>query len=569
MLNRFKLQSYTLVILGLVQNNIFSYQYCAQNILVTRAPGKDAYLRELAWYEVKRDAENLRNCLFASSFQLNIFYEKLSRKRELGAYFSPRGRSTAISYRGGFGAHTVDTDLNSEFFVHDAIVNDFDFLQDSKIYRYKKPNSDYPNGRVIEIRQDGSAVLNVLGAETLGPTVDNNTNLKLALANYSSFADNRALAGSIDFEIDRRVWGAMLSYYAYSAGGFWLQFDLPILQIKNKLIPKVKTEKKLDDPELSRKVSMLDLICGDYSLSKDFVGPNDDNPNAQNKLLYSKFSRQELEKSGVGDLDITIGYRFADHQKFDCDGFIRFSIPTAEAISPEYLFAPQLGNNGHFVLSLGACCSADILDYSGWCVEGLANSSVSYFFPATQLRTLSSFVDRQVVLPWDRYILVQKIGASGPLVPGANIFTTDVKVSPGFSTETVLSLGLRKNSFLGNIGVSLFSKQGENLQLNQWPESGLYGKPSVVEYRTTDVFSPTSAPFEALDLSDISKKSLSLMQASTPGSVAANFFVQAGYFDQDPAKKPFTACVGLAYEFCNDNSSLSHFTFWAKGGIAF
>jgi hypothetical protein len=402
-----------------------------------------------------------------------------------------------------------------------------------------------------------------------GPYPNNATNLKVALEKFGVLTDSRAMKGTIDLQTDRRVWGAVLSYYAYSASGFWFELNLPILQIKNKLIPVLNEEQSLFDPELNRDVSMTDLLCGKYELSENFVGENNDNPNAQNALIYSKFSTDELEKSGIGDLDFTFGYRLINKKTFDLDSFIKISIPTADEICPSHIFSPQLGNNGHSMISLGTLFSADVWKPSGWTLELIANQTISYSFSRKQNRTLGANLDIGTSLPWDKYILLQETEVLGPLSPSANILTTKVCVSPGFNSESMICLSARGYSFVGTAGLSVFARQGEHVELKNFEKSDIYNKPSVNEYRTTEEITSSSSSFNNLDFFPISKQKITTRPASTPGSVSANFFAQVGYFDQDATLKPFNASIGMSYEICNDNSAFNSFTFWVKAGIAF
>ena len=574
-MNKFYRKLYLYCILNIFAcSQIYAINYFNQTILVTKAPAQDFFLHEPGWHEVKRDADNKFKCKTHSSFQVVGFYQKLKRESAIATYFGASPTSPTFSY--GPSIEVVDTSC----LIHDTITNNFKFKIGDTTYIYKRPSDAKiisPDNAIAalvgNVYEYDATTTNFVKKDTTTskPIVapyDLKTNISLAAENFDKdLAIPRSLRGKMNLEPKRKLFGMLMSYYGFlKETNFWMQIDIPFLVLKQSLLPTIVHESKFYDSTLGREASIVDILTGKYS----FENEGADNPDRQIALKNAKFSLKEMEKSGIGDIKISLGYRLADNTAFDCNGFIEATFPNADEISSEYIFSPQLGNNGHFSIGIGIKGSADIFELPAFSLESIFSFSTNYFFPKDQIRTFGTLTDIGVSLPWDRYYLVAKNNTSNfPLQPMANISTISAKVSPGFSANGSIGLSLKSNWILVSTGYSFCARQSENLEIKSWSDADLFGRPSEDSYRTDQIFSPEDYPFKDLDITTISKKEIYLQSASTPGSFSNTFFLQAGYYGTEYTLKPLNLSVGVAYEFANENSSLSQYSVYAKLGVAF
>lgn len=577
----------TLILLSqALMQNIYTVNYYNQTILVTKALAKDFFLRDPGWHEVKRDADNSKNSRSHSALQITGFVQKLKKESKTGIYFSSNQHSAITTY----GNNTA---VDTSAMIHDVIPGDYQFYAYGNHYIFKRPidvdsiDSNNFTGRNIGavyeydplntnhnyVKMTQDTTPSTPGFTPIEGPLDTKTNearqanVETAIIDFDkNIAIPRMLTGQIQLIPKRTVWGTLVSYYSYFyPSKAWVQIDVPILFVKQSLTPKILGENRFIDSESNREVSMIDILAGNF----DYQDSTLDNQNSQSALRFAKIKLKETQTTGLGDFSITFGYRLADNLAFDCDGYLEATFPTADEQPVEYLFQPQLGNNGHFCLGLGVKGSADLLSEQTYSLEAMFDFSTKYLFAKDQLRTFGSMTDAGVSLPWDRYMLVAKIGGEGPLVPLANISTLQTKVSPGLRSEGSFGLGLRAGEIVFNIGYSFCAKQSENLEIKSWENADLYGRPNETNYRADQIYDPTTSSFRDLDQSTISKKELFLQSGATPGSFSNTIFGQIGYYNINATVRSFSACTGFAYEFANENSSLSQYSLWIKLGTAF
>jgi len=516
---------------GLFSSHLFGFDYTNKNIMTMLAPGKDLFMKDLGWSEIQRDLENKRNCFGTVSVQTSFFYSKMLSRKKIGAYFGLKEKNS-FTFKGG---KLSGADFDSSSLIHDAIYDGYRFQLD-------------------------------LITSTPGPFSDQNLNINSANQDYEdSIGVPRALSGELTLMPEQQIWGMITSIYFAIQPNMWLDISIPAIKIKQWLSPQVEERKFKNANSPVEGISILDILSGAAKPSKT----NIDNPNQQSPLNFAKISQEKLDKLTMGDPDITFGYRILNDERFDCDAFVRISVPIAEKVDPEYLFNPQIGNNGHAGLGVGIKGSLDVAkDYNGLNLEVTFGSNVNYWFGASELRTLNSYSDRGIILPWQKYMLAAQINKASAMEPIANITTTDVDVFPGFSGETYINLCVKHPCFFANLGFSTQFKQAEKINRLPWAKDGLYGTPSTFRYRTDQIYDPKTFPFGEIDTSSITASELDLSSASTPGFVANTIFAQVNYYEESD-KKPFFAGLGLGYQFSNENSCPDKISVWLKLGIAF
>lgn len=582
-----------------VFNTAFAVVHTDINTLITRAPGKDIYIREISWGTLKQSAENKRNSKLGSTFQVSFFYQSIQNPKDIGSYFGVKGKSGGIVFK----QSRENTDINSSTILHDAIYDGYVFNQNfglklsnnqstaNDYFIYKKPSDKFPDGAVyiLDVDTNGKPIFNsssnqykilqvTSGQDTEGPIVmsgDANTdannrasNITFALSNFDQTdAPKRALRGSLGIKLEREMFGALFSYYLFTPNNFWMEVSLPILYTKQGLTLNIEFEKPSIDPRLKRTVSIDQILKGSFEELESST--NVDNPNKQEKLKVNKFTSELFKEGSVGDLDILMGYRLFDSEKADFDIYLKCALPFAKKIDPTFLFPPQFGSNGHLMIGSGVRGGVDVLNIANMLCDLLFDAGLTYAIPNKQQRVPGAYTDSSVILPWDRYNLVAKVNSAGPMQPFANIALNDVNVYPGFSVETFLSLRCQYKNFIASIGHSLFIKQAENIKIQSWINDSQFGRPSTSRYRSDQTFDPASFPFGEIDNSSISLNELQTTSCSTPGSLTNLIFAHISYQYCVKDLGIFSSGLGMSYEFVKENSAISNLTFWGNLGFAF
>ncbi|NDD54596.1 hypothetical protein EBZ39_12100 [bacterium] len=193
-------------------------------------------------------------------------------------------------------------------------------------------------------------------------------------------------------------------------------------------------------------------VSPQYSLS---VVEALNNPNR----LYGKIKEGSLRASGVGDCFVDASVMLNQSSAFG----VRLQIPTAEKSSPEYLFAPALGSNGHTALDAYLSLQWPMLAWKDFTCSFKSHASYGIQFSGSQLRTF----DLREAGPWSRYLLVVDI-ARNPhnVVPAANFLTQRAYINQLQSGQ--LGLGAEasyKNAASIGLNWKVFGREAEKVKI--------------------------------------------------------------------------------------------------------
>ena len=251
-------------------------------------------------------------------------------------------------------------------------------------------------------------------------------------------------------------------------------------------------------------------------------------------MQYAKIDG-EKRKSGLGDITLSVGYKFVEKEDYQFNANLNFILPTGSKANGRNLFEPILGNGKHVGVGIDIATSLNIHRDDNFCIELLINGNVTRYFRGTEKRTLGfrnsllTYEDptswgigdldnlelydadgdtvttptdaygatfyfptplgietTMATLPWSYYFLGGKQDEKG-VFPLANVLTQNVHVSPGASWNGSIGIAYHNKSCTFDVGYSFFSKDGEKITLKETWQSDTYA-PISVTYNPEEAF---------------------------------------------------------------------------------
>jgi hypothetical protein len=308
------------------------------------------------------------------------------------------------------------------------------------------------------------------------------------------------------------------------------------------------------------------------------------------QFYYGKVSNCARTQTGVGDIQLVVGFEDTSCHNFHRTWFGGIIVPTGNKPNGEYIFEPIVGNNGHWGLAMGGEFSYEWWESKdGDCCLWVYGYGYSYYlFQNTQRRSLD-LVDKQ----WSRYMWLypQQLPNGSDtnqliydIVPGINILTQNVNVSPRSTAMATTAFLLTTPCWSIEGGYNAYYMQEEMVCLNQeWPVG-----PAIagIDQNNTNLFATKSnatirhfldqqgisndidAATGDLKYVPIKQTDLDLKSAAHPATIAHIAYGSAGY-RWDQIKYPTLFGIGASYEFGAENTSLERVTIWGKLSVSF
>ena len=194
--------------------------------------------------------------------------------------------------------------------------------------------------------------------------------------------------------------------------------------------------------------------------------------------------------------------------------------------------------------------------------------------------------------------------AVGAILPGINVFTQKMRVSPRFSFDfnTALVFG-HGCGFNAELGYNFFARQAEKVQLktafptnlaivgfdadgdidptliNRFSNIGDngFGSPATVDVTCIDPATTTVVPVSSnfpaqgqpgfVAGSTIRPQDLNLLSAAAPAVLTNLVYASVGY-NWDDRCYPIFVGLGGSYEFTSNNAGLDRWLVWGKFGVS-
>ncbi|MDR3550618.1 MAG: hypothetical protein P4L31_04350 [Candidatus Babeliales bacterium] len=391
---------------------------------------------------------------------------------------------------------------------------------------------------------------------------------------------NLTFESLIRFKPKQTTYGVGLTYKQKIANfdnqdqGWWVQISAPIMGVTNDL---GFTETVIN--------------AGGGQVPEGFVGSIGDA--LRGKTVFGskhfksgKISDEPITKWGIADIELSVGHDNLCHNDFLRMWYFGLIIPTGNKPTGEFIFEPIVGNNKHWGLMLGG-----EYNYTIWTNENEDKRIVfhtiaqsHYLFQNVQRRSFD-LIDKQ----WSRYIWMypeQQAEANIlDIIPGINVLTRDVKVSPRSSSDTNVSFEFIADcAFMAEAGYGTYYRQTEYVELCCPFQPG----PVIAGFNvddTTEFVTESAAtirrflPFQGVtfdtqpgsstpEIVTIKNSDIDLRSAAHPCLVSHIIWATAGYRCDGIAYPTFVS-LGGAYEFSADNNALTRYTIWGKVGVSF
>lgn len=356
------------------------------------------------------------------------------------------------------------------------------------------------------------------------------------------------LSGAVGIKPQQHVYGAHLNYFQHLDGiteGLFLSIHAPLIHVKND------GKLTVDNDSVG---NIENFFRGNYS--NDTVGTK------QDKLKNGKFAQGGHSKTGIADIEATLGWNFFQDDRSHAGINIAAIFPTGNRSSGEYAFEPLVGNH-HWGIGAGFNADVTLWQENEHSLKLLLETDYRYLFEDTQKR-VSNIVGNTTLQHYRNVgrITTAAVGAENRLQPFANVATLDYKIKPGSQIDALAAFSYSNTSVTLDLGYNLFFKQAEDGSLksnDSWTDS-TYAFVATNYDTSTDLTVDNAV--KVLNRADLSAP-------LTPATLTHKLFAGIGYTIQE-TDYPVLLGLGGAYQFTdNKNTSATGFDVWGKIGISF
>jgi len=387
--------------------------------------------------------------------------------------------------------------------------------------------------------------------------------------------------GTISLRPKQEVYGARIDYFQHInwLDGLYWSVSAPVIRVSN-------------DPGLR------ESITANGALSATYYGPLTVTNALAGHMVTSDWSEPfrygkidgKQTKTGVSDIDVKLGYTLLNNIGSKIALTFGATLPTSNKPQAVYMFEPLLGNGGHWALGAGLDSTFRLCkskEESKRYLYIVIAGDFRYLFENNQMRTLELKGKS-----WGRYIRMRQENPQAPGIllgnslPGVNVMTQSVKVTPGSQLDAQIALcfSVNNNWHLG-LGYNAWMRSEEKVNLkNPWGSKGNFGlicfPDPYVAASGAPSYTPAYIATGALN-AGISSNSTIGVYASGNG-----ILIQPG--DIDTAPHPFALthkifglvdytfddkdCVigaFASYEFAAENTALEQWDVGVKLGTSF
>ncbi len=376
--------------------------------------------------------------------------------------------------------------------------------------------------------------------------------------------------------------------------GFWLSASTSIQHVKNDM-------------------NFCEFIVnnggGADEAANDVVVANMTEAFAQSDWKYGKIcANSSMKKTGLADIEFKVGYEWLQHEPAHMESYLGLVIPTGNRNEGEYVFEPIVGRGKYFGIMFGSCLGLEIWNSD----DGdkniryeLANHT-EILFKKDQVRSFD-LKNR----PWSRYLPVYAsqeeaaeafaLPATDPhranmSTPGINVFTQEVKVTPGLTHDINTAFVFTCRRFQAEVGYNFLAKRAEKVELEcQWkpvvalkhflgagqtnPIRTINGNPYYEQVVSSIDLPATTPPAPGVLLIPISSAryetalvqvtDLDLNTAATPAILSNTLYGTLGFHLYE-REYPLFGNVGGSFTFSKNNDAVPRrWVIWAKMGVSF
>lgn len=379
--------------------------------------------------------------------------------------------------------------------------------------------------------------------------------------------------------------------------GFWLSVATSIQHIKN---------------DMNFSEFVINDGGGAKESANDVVVANMAEAFSQSDWKYGKIcANSSMKKTGLADIEFKLGYEWLQHEPAHTETYIGLIIPTGNRNEGEFVFEPIVGRGKYVGAMFGSSLGLEI-----WTSEdGDKNlryemtNHTEFLFKRDQKRSFDL-----KYRPWSRYLPVYAsqeeaqaalaLLATNPLhaqnmsTPGINVFTQEVKVTPGITNDTNLAFVFTCRRFQAEGGYNFLAKRAEKVELDcSWkpvvalkhfmgagqtnPIRTINGSPYYEQIVSSiQVVNPPVVPAQPdlelipiiaaqYETAVIQATDLDLNSAATPAILVNTLYATLGFHLYE-REYPLFGNVGASYTFSKNNDAVPRrWILWAKMGVSF
>jgi hypothetical protein len=386
--------------------------------------------------------------------------------------------------------------------------------------------------------------------------------LSLILHDYQyAITGHSTAAAEIEYKPSQQVWGVRIDYYQCLGKilkGLYLKAVLPVVNVENKM--GLEVEHVTTGGVLTSKDVMYNYFNGKYSAAAS-------TGNGQAELHDAKI-HGEHNTTQVADIDVVLGWKFLDKEKYHLSINLGLTIPTSNESEGNWVFEPQAGNGNHWGFGAGFDGRVNLWTKKSQNIKLESALNYRYLFSQDEERTLrfkeltNYGTTDKLHSEYSQYFLIAKDGDT-VTTPAANILTRNVDVTPGSQLDAIIQLAYNNGGFNAEIGYNLFWKDEEEVNKPHWKE----------EYYIAGPFWNTSAHVfgHVADAQSniIKKENLNIEAAETPSQLTNKIYGGLGYIFKK-WEYPLMLGLGAHYEFADkEEGGIENWGIWGKIGVAF
>lgn len=381
-------------------------------------------------------------------------------------------------------------------------------------------------------------------------------------------------AANFSLDPEQKIYGVRIDYHQNMdkiLRGLYLTINLPIVHVENKTSPSVSNATN-STTYADVKTTLAEYLRGDYAHAQDAGGAI---TNSQLKLIYAKIGDKQSD-TGVADIDLALGYKFFNKEKYFGSIAIGLTIPTGNEADGVHMFTPIVGNGKHFGLgadlNIGGRIWGDI-DHN---FKAIARMKYRYLFENSERRTLGI-----KGYNWGQYLLLVQAGVAAAtatsLIPAANVTTLNVDVTPGSQFDGILGITYNNGGFNLDLGYNAYIRENEHVHLKDAFEAGSYAvanrsyntAANAANHETPGTFVAVLANItDNTSTAILSKDTLDVDAAATPSQFTNSLYAGLGYNFKD-WDSPLMLGLGGKYEWASKNSALTQWNIYGKIGVGF
>ena len=239
---------------------------------------------------------------------------------------------------------------------------------------------------------------------------------------------------------------------------------------------------------------------------------------------YSKITERPSQ-TALGEIRIGYGTTFYSNGRAHAATYASASIPTYKKQKFHYMFENQIGNKHHFGVLWGLSLQLPINRETDWYQVNLhADLENTFLLRNHQHRTFDLHYKQ-----WSRFLLMRSKYEGGDVtVPGVNVLTLDVRVSPHSIIDFAAGVRVTAYDFEIDCGYGLWAFAGERIRYTKdWVET--YGIAGSVPLTTSSESTIATIAANDLVFVPIKLSDIDFCSAQMPPVLVNKFYTMIGY----------------------------------------